>query len=184
MSLPSARPSIPFDVDAALRLPEEDFARQCDFKPHRSGGPGGQKRNKTSSAVRLVHRPTGLEADSGEFRSQVENRRRALHRLRLRLALDLRGSVVLARYQPPEWIRPYTAGGMLHVNRRNPDFARVAAHALDLAHATDGNVARSAALLGVSASSLVKWLRRDAEVWRSFADIRRAAGLPVDPFAR
>ncbi|MFN0126205.1 MAG: peptide chain release factor family protein [Verrucomicrobiales bacterium] len=47
----------------------------------RGSGPGGQKINKTSSTVRLVHRPTGLEVRCQDQRSQAQNRLRALERL-------------------------------------------------------------------------------------------------------
>jgi len=38
------------------------------------GGPGGQKTNKTSSVVRLVHEPSGIQVRVGESRSREENR--------------------------------------------------------------------------------------------------------------
>ena len=49
------------------------------------GGPGGQHRNKTASAVRLVHPPTGVTVTASERRSQAQNRGAALERLRARL---------------------------------------------------------------------------------------------------
>jgi len=47
----------------------------------RGSGPGGQKINKTSSTVRLRHRPSGLEVRCQEERSQAQNRLTALERL-------------------------------------------------------------------------------------------------------
>ena len=53
---------------------------------YKSSGPGGQKKNKTESAVRIKHLPTGIIVTAAESRSQHENREKALERLRGRLA--------------------------------------------------------------------------------------------------
>ncbi|OPZ07432.1 MAG: Peptide chain release factor 2 [candidate division BRC1 bacterium ADurb.BinA292] len=57
--------------------------READLEEHfiRGGGPGGQKINKTASAVRLRHRPTGLEVKMQRTRSRALNRFHARRRL-------------------------------------------------------------------------------------------------------
>lgn len=53
----------------------------------KSGGPGGQHKNKRSMAVRLTHLPSGLTAVCREYRSQSLNKDTAMARLMARLAL-------------------------------------------------------------------------------------------------
>src|SRR6476646_2622343 len=78
------------------RLTEDQLLAQCEVDTYRASGPGGQKRNKTSSAVRLRHPPSGLIVIAEESRSQHENRAKALTRLWHALFLHLRDEI------PPE----------------------------------------------------------------------------------
>jgi len=59
----------------------ERLARQCEITPFKSSGPGGQKKNKTESSVRVKHMPTGLTRIATESRSQARNRLLAVERL-------------------------------------------------------------------------------------------------------
>lgn len=67
-------------------MSDDALLAQCDVQVHRAGGPGGQHRNKTETAVRLVHRPTGLVAEGKDQRSRTQNLAAALQRLREKLA--------------------------------------------------------------------------------------------------
>jgi protein subunit release factor A len=67
---------------AALAQDDEALLRDCEVSTFIGGGPGGQHRNKTASAVRLVHLPTGVTVTATERRSQLRNRSAALERLR------------------------------------------------------------------------------------------------------
>lgn len=70
-----------------IKLPEtdEELLRQCEMETFRSSGPGGQHVNKTETAVRLRHLPTGLVVTSREERSQHRNKASCLQKLRERL---------------------------------------------------------------------------------------------------
>src|SRR5437868_14499139 len=57
------------------------LARDCDVTPFKSSGPGGQKKNKTESSVRVRHRPSGITRIATESRSQTRNRQLALERV-------------------------------------------------------------------------------------------------------
>lgn len=64
---------------------DDDLLAECDVDTFRSGGKGGQHANKTESAVRLRHRPSGLVVTSQQERSQHRNKQLALEELRRRL---------------------------------------------------------------------------------------------------
>ena len=63
----------------------EALRKEVKITTFRSGGPGGQHRNKVESAVRLVHIPSGIAVVATESRFQGRNRELAFQRLRERL---------------------------------------------------------------------------------------------------
>lgn len=87
-SNPSKQPSSELRAAAtrAAGLSDETLLLECEVEFFTAGGPGGQHRNKSETAVRLRHRPTGIVAAASERRSQFQNRGAALERLREKLA--------------------------------------------------------------------------------------------------
>ena len=69
-------------IDTDIEIPEKDI----QFKAVKAGGPGGQKVNKTSSAVQITHIPTGITVHSATERSQLQNRENAMNILKSKLA--------------------------------------------------------------------------------------------------
>lgn len=72
-------PEIPDDVEVDIR-PED-----IEMQVFRSSGAGGQHINKTSSAVRLIHKPTGVVVSCQTERSQFQNKDTCMRMLRSRL---------------------------------------------------------------------------------------------------
>ena len=70
-----------------ILLPEsdEELLRECEVDTFRSSGPGGQHVNKTESAVRLRHLPSGIVVTSQQERSQHRNKSLCLHKLRSKI---------------------------------------------------------------------------------------------------
>ena len=72
-----------------LSLEPAELLRRCVQAPFQGPGPGGQKRNRVYSGVRLTHPESGLAGEASESREARRNLEDALHRLRLAMALSL-----------------------------------------------------------------------------------------------
>jgi protein subunit release factor B len=70
-----------------IKIPEsdDDLLRECEVETFRSSGPGGQHVNKTESAVRLRHLPSGVVVSSQQERSQYRNKADCLRKLRQKI---------------------------------------------------------------------------------------------------
>jgi len=76
--------AVRYDEITVILVPDsdEDLLRECEVETFRSSGPGGQHVNKTESAVRLRHLPSGIVVTSQQERSQHRNKALCLQRLR------------------------------------------------------------------------------------------------------
>ena len=71
----------------SLPKSDADLLRECEVETFRASGPGGQHVNKTESAVRLRHLPSGVVVSSQQERSQHRNKAICLQKLRSKIAL-------------------------------------------------------------------------------------------------
>ncbi len=96
---------------ATLAIPEKQnvelssLSKDIDFESMRTKGPGGQHVNKTNSAIRATHRPTGLQVRVETDRSQHRNKQIALERLQMLLAQ--RGSNEKKSIEHARWLQHY-----------------------------------------------------------------------------
>ena len=157
-------PTPPFALSAAALL------AQCRQQMIRGSGAGGQHRNRTSSAVRLTHLPTGLEVRCEEHREHARNLAAGLERLRIRLAIQLH-SVQDAPASPAP-----APGPVLAVSPRSERYPQAVAAALAALAAAHGSLPGAAHALGVSSSRLVRLLTADKEVHAAANLLRVSCG--------
>lgn len=98
---------------------------------YRSRGPGGQRKNRKETAVRIVHRPTGIVVRATESRYQAENRVLALRRLEERLARLARRPKKRIRTAKPRSVRHRELEEKRRHSERKSQRSRMAPHRYD-----------------------------------------------------
>lgn len=141
---------------ASVTLDDEALLSQCQIRFTRSGGPGGQHRNKVSTAVELTHVPSGTIARASERRSQAENRSVAIARLRIELALNIRDDVT----DCAERLVPLYGGPRLRVSTSNDDFPIVLADIINRIERENGQIESAATFWKTTISQIVRLLRQ------------------------
>jgi len=168
-----------------LDLDDEALLAQCRVDIYKSSGPGGQHRNKVSSAVRLRHGPTGVTAHGDESRSQHDNKRMALRRLRMNIACQVRRPVELRDFQLPPPVseclfrprgRTDDAPRRLEVGRRDRRFWQVAAVCLDALDASSGRLSDAAAGIGITTANLASFLQSERHLFAAAQALRKRHG--------
>ncbi len=154
--------------DKCLSMSDEELVAICEFSSQKRSGRGGQKINKTSSAVRLYHELSGISVIASESRYQAENRSIAVKKIKRQMALQIRcpsmGKQILIREQ---------------TSLKNPIYPRYIAQILDVLEENSFSVSSSSEKLGISSGRLVKILARDSELWQKVNNERQKFGLNI-----
>jgi hypothetical protein len=160
-----------------LLASDDGLIAQSEVDRYRASGPGGQHRNKTESAVRLRHKPSGVTAIGEDSRSQAENKLHAVRRLRAQIALTVREPIALDGYAPSPRLAALVAGGTAPLGartRQTGDYWAAIAELLDLLVSGELEIAATAQRLGITTGALSKLLLHDDLVARTVNDLRRA----------
>ncbi len=180
LSSASDFPASPFR--SPVYLEPEQLERACQMERLRRSGPGGQNRNKVETAVRFRHPATGLVGEATERRYQGENRKIALERLRIEIALTVRNPVPASLAPPADvnlgalenletsktaatadaraslrWFERLQ-GSKIRVAPSSFDYAILVSEFFDVFEANDENLPATAAALETTASQIVRFL--------------------------
>lgn len=155
----------------------EELEKQCQWITTRRRGPGGQHRNKTESAIVLTHLPTGVMGQAAERRSQADNLRVAVKRLRVNLALQVR-FLSRADKAPSTLWQSRVQDQRIHVNPEHVDFPTMLAEALDVVRDRQGQIPHVAEQLQCTTTQLCKFLRVEPRAWQLVNKWRTEQGLP------
>jgi hypothetical protein len=159
-----------------LMIADQKFLKQCDVDVYSASGPGGQKRNRTYSAVRLTHKPTGLAVVAEESRSQHENRARACRRLKIMIALRLRAQLTNG-WNLPDALLPYFKPAVQRMNPKNECYALFCAAMLDLLHLQRGSLSDTARTLEISTGQCGKLFMIAKDILAEANAIRASFGV-------
>lgn len=150
-----------------LQLDNTELNRICKRETYRVSGPGGQHRNKTESAIEFycLQYPN-IKASATERRSQEENKRVALQRLRIKIALEIR-----------EKATPWT--GQWNISEHNPLFPLFIAILCDALEEYKYSIHETANFLGISTGQLIHQLKRFPTLWQQVNQKRIKLNLHV-----
>ncbi len=142
---------------------EEELLSHCKLTFSRASGPGGQNRNKVETSVHIEFVPAELHAQASERRTQNENRKVAIQRLRCKLAVEYQPTRELA---PPAPLFPselwnrYCKDGRINVSDNNTEWPALLAELMNSLEQNAWNLSLVADGLATSSSQLVKLLKK------------------------
>lgn len=147
-----------------LELEDNEFIKYCLIDFYKARGPGGQKKNKTESAVRLTLKNSSISATASEDRQQSVNKTRAIKRLKLQIAFELRQT-------PEKWL------GQLDMNPSNKKYPLFCAVLFDHLEMQNWQVSTVSEIYNISTSKLIKIISKNDNVWQRINNERQKLGL-------
>ena len=151
------------DRDKLLSMKDDELLSICKTDHFIATGKGGQKRNKTSSAVRLTLKDSSIAASASEDRQQSVNKVRALRRLRIAIALEM-------RQEPAAW------KDQLDMNPKNSSYSKFIACLTDHLCSLNWQVSEVAKAFSISTGKLIKIIAKDDSFWQYVNAQRQKAG--------
>lgn len=148
------------DSSHPAALPPDVLHARCQETRTRRSGPGGQHRNKVETAIVLFDPQTEISAEASERRSQADNRRMAIFRLRLNLAIGFRLEPSPGDALSEAW-NARCRNGRISINPSHDDFPSLLAEALDRIVAFDWDVSAAAKQLHATTSQIVRLLKHE-----------------------
>ena len=152
---------------------DDQLKAACQSHFQRRSGPGGQHRNKVETGVVLTHKASGVESAAYERRSQADNLKVALRRMRLNLALQIRTT----RDSPSDLWRERCRNQRISINPNHADFPALLAECLDFLAAEDWDPRATANRLNCTPSQLIRLIKREPRAIQLLNDEREARDL-------
>ncbi len=144
-------------------MTDNELLKECDISIFKATGKGGQKRNKTSSAVRLTHKEFDISVYDSSTRSQHDNKLKSLKKLRNEIALEIRGDDF--------------EFNMTEISLRNPQYHLWIAKLFDALENCEFRTKDVAEQFNFSNSKLLKLIYRDTVLWQKLNNCRTKLGL-------
>ena len=139
--------------DQLLALSEEELVKLCKTDHYIATGNGGQKRNKTSSAVRLTLKDSNISVTASEDRQQSVNKKRAIRKMRIAIAMEM-------REEAKAW------QGQLDMNPKNAQYPLFVAFLTDSLFEHNWQVSEVAKSMDISTGKLIKIIAKDDTLWQ------------------
>ena len=169
-----------------LYFPLEEFEKDCRLETLRRSGPGGQNRNKVETGVRIYHLPTGLVGEATERRYQGENRKQAVFRLRMELALRVRAPIeinfdgeggVVGVNTSLMWFTRRGNDSRILISKDSVDYPTLVADFFDVYAAVQEDLPTAARLLQTTPSQIVRFLGKIPSALNLLNEQREKKGL-------